>query len=188
MTRVPMGASIADGKFGFPFGPDGRRALRRPSAASCPQGISAELIAEKWGISREDLDALRASAAQQRAARARPTRAASSTRSCRSRSTTDDGDETMTRDEGIRPTRRSRRWPRSSRRSSPKTAWSPPATRRRSPTAPPAVLIMSEEKANELGLTPAGPVPHLRARRRRPGHDAHRPDPGHRRRCSSRPA
>ncbi len=49
-----------------------------------------------------------------------------------------------------------------------------------------AVLIMSEEKANALGLTPAGPLPHLRPGRRRPGHDADRPDPGHRRRCSSR--
>ena len=28
MTRVPMGASIADGKYGFPFGPEGRRPLR----------------------------------------------------------------------------------------------------------------------------------------------------------------
>ena len=56
MTRVPMGASIADGKYGFPFGPKiGARYER--SAASCPQGISAEMIAEKWGISREDMDA-----------------------------------------------------------------------------------------------------------------------------------
>ena len=42
-----------------------------------------------------------------------------------------------------------------------------------------AVLIMSEEKATALGLHPAGAVPRLRPGRRRPGHDAHRPDPGH---------
>ena len=35
MTRVPMGASVARGKYGFPFGPTVERALRRRSAASC---------------------------------------------------------------------------------------------------------------------------------------------------------
>ena len=49
MTRVPMGASVADGKYGFPFGP--MMTGRYPNLV--PQGISAELIAEKWGISRE---------------------------------------------------------------------------------------------------------------------------------------
>ena len=47
MTRVPMGASVADGKYGFPFGP--MMTARYPNLV--PQGISAELIAEKWGIS-----------------------------------------------------------------------------------------------------------------------------------------
>ena len=53
MTRVPMGASVADGKYGFPFGP--MMTGRYPNLV--PQGISAELISEKWGISREDNDA-----------------------------------------------------------------------------------------------------------------------------------
>ena len=35
MTRVPMGASMVDGKFGFPFGPKVERALRADRAASC---------------------------------------------------------------------------------------------------------------------------------------------------------
>src|SRR5215510_14784951 len=53
MTRVPMGASFTPGS--QPFGPkvfaryQGRGGL-------VPQGISAELIAEKWNISREDND------------------------------------------------------------------------------------------------------------------------------------
>ncbi len=47
MTRVPMGASVADGKYGFPFGP--MMTGRYPNLV--PQGISAELISEKWGIS-----------------------------------------------------------------------------------------------------------------------------------------
>jgi acetyl-CoA acetyltransferase family protein len=55
MTRVPMGASIAEGKYGFPFGP--RVGARYAGAGGLvPQGISAEMIAEKWNLSREDLD------------------------------------------------------------------------------------------------------------------------------------
>lgn len=56
MTRIPMGSSIADGKYGFPFGP---MVGARYAAAGglVPQGISAELIADKWGISRDDMDA-----------------------------------------------------------------------------------------------------------------------------------
>ncbi len=56
MTRVPMGASMLDGKFGFPFGP--RLGARYASEGGLvPQGISAELIADAWGLTREDLDA-----------------------------------------------------------------------------------------------------------------------------------
>ena len=58
MTRVPMGASMADGKFGYPFGPK-IGARYADQGGLVPQGISAELIADKWGISREDMDALR---------------------------------------------------------------------------------------------------------------------------------
>ncbi len=55
MTRVPMGASMADGKFGFPFGP-AVGARYAPEGGLVPQGISAELIADKWGLTRDDLD------------------------------------------------------------------------------------------------------------------------------------
>jgi acetyl-CoA acetyltransferase family protein len=56
MTRVPMGSSVADGKYGFPFGPMvGARYAN--VGGLVPQGISAELIADKWGISRDDMDA-----------------------------------------------------------------------------------------------------------------------------------
>ncbi|MGH9259175.1 MAG: beta-ketoacyl synthase N-terminal-like domain-containing protein, partial [Acidimicrobiales bacterium] len=51
MSQVPMGASVGDGKFGFPFGP--RVGLRYADVGGLvPQGISAELIADKWGLSR----------------------------------------------------------------------------------------------------------------------------------------
>ncbi|MCE9621335.1 MAG: thiolase family protein [Actinomycetia bacterium] len=63
MTRVPMGASMADGKFGFPFGP-AVSARYAPEGGLVPQGISAELIADKWGLSRDDLDAFGARSQQ----------------------------------------------------------------------------------------------------------------------------
>jgi acetyl-CoA acyltransferase len=68
MTRVPMGASMAEGKFGFPFGPK-IGARYADQGGLVPQGISAELIADKWGISREDMDRFGAQS-QQRAQRA----------------------------------------------------------------------------------------------------------------------
>jgi acetyl-CoA acetyltransferase family protein len=55
MSRVPMGSSLADGKYGFPFGPK-VGARYESEGGLVPQGISAELIADKWGISREDMD------------------------------------------------------------------------------------------------------------------------------------
>jgi acetyl-CoA acyltransferase len=57
MTRVPMGSAMADGKFGFPFGPK-VGARYAPAGGLVPQGISAELIADKWGITREEMDQL----------------------------------------------------------------------------------------------------------------------------------
>jgi acetyl-CoA acyltransferase len=51
MTRVAMGSS-ASGP-GFPFSD---RLLARYEGGLVPQGISAEIIAERWDLSREDLD------------------------------------------------------------------------------------------------------------------------------------
>src|SRR6201994_2141790 len=55
MSLVPMGASIGQG-VGLPFGPlvEERYA---PVGGLVPQGISAEMIADEWGLTREDLDA-----------------------------------------------------------------------------------------------------------------------------------
>jgi acetyl-CoA acyltransferase len=68
MSLVPMGASFGQG-VGFPFGP---RVEQRYAEAGglIPQGLSAELIAEEWSLSREEIDAFSARS-QQRAARAR---------------------------------------------------------------------------------------------------------------------
>ncbi|MDQ2727387.1 MAG: steroid 3-ketoacyl-CoA thiolase, partial [Actinomycetota bacterium] len=67
MSLVPMGASIGSG-IGFPFGP--QVGLRyEPIGGLVPQGISAEMIADRWDLSREDLDRFGA-LSQQRAQRA----------------------------------------------------------------------------------------------------------------------
>ena len=54
MGRVPMGAAVAHpDEFGVPYPPE---LMERYELV--PQGISAELIATKWGISREEQDEL----------------------------------------------------------------------------------------------------------------------------------
>jgi acetyl-CoA acyltransferase len=53
MTRVPMGSSAANGP-GKPFGP---AMMRRYNNARFNQGISAEMMAERWGLDRVSLDA-----------------------------------------------------------------------------------------------------------------------------------
>jgi len=59
MSRVPMGASIASGP-GAPFGPAMTRRYQEADlygkGGLVSQGISAEIIAEKWGITRRELD------------------------------------------------------------------------------------------------------------------------------------
>ncbi len=52
MTRVPLGATMTQGP-GIPFGP---RMLERYDNGLVPQGISAEMIAERWAITREQVD------------------------------------------------------------------------------------------------------------------------------------
>ena len=54
MSRTPMGSSVVR-ELGFPFGP---RAMGRYTERGglVSQGEGAELIAEQWGLSREDLD------------------------------------------------------------------------------------------------------------------------------------
>ena len=68
MTRIPMGSSTADGRYGFPFGPSvsARYAER---GGLVPQGEAAEMIADRWDISREEMDEY-GLLSQQRASRA----------------------------------------------------------------------------------------------------------------------
>jgi acetyl-CoA acyltransferase len=145
MTRVPMGASVLPGS--NPFGT--KMPVRYPNLV--PQGISAELIAEKWGISREENDAFSVES-HLRAARA--TEEGRFDREIVSvKVTTDDGEETMTTDEGIRPNSSSETLAKL------KPAFKPDgvitaANSSQITDGAAAVLIMSEDKAKELGLTP----------------------------------
>jgi acetyl-CoA acyltransferase len=67
MTRTPMGASIVQG-MGFPFPQE--QLDRYAETGLPPQGIGADMIAAEYDITREDLDAFGATS-QQRAAIAR---------------------------------------------------------------------------------------------------------------------
>jgi acetyl-CoA acetyltransferase family protein len=149
MTRVPMGASMADGKFGYPFGPK-VGARYADQGGLVPQGISAELIADKWNVSREDMDAFGAQS-QQRAARATaegrfereilPVLGA-------------DG-AMMTTDEGLRETTvESLGKLKPSFRPEEEGGRVTAGNSSQITDGSSALLIMSEEKAAELGLTP----------------------------------
>jgi acetyl-CoA acyltransferase len=52
MSRVPMGVTASQGP-GFPFS---QRLMDRYEGGLVPQGVSAEIIAERWGLSRRQLD------------------------------------------------------------------------------------------------------------------------------------
>jgi acetyl-CoA acyltransferase len=67
MTRTPMGSSIVQG-MGFPFPEE--QLQRYADTGLPPQGIGAEMIADEYGLTREDLDAFGARS-QQRAVVAR---------------------------------------------------------------------------------------------------------------------
>ena len=66
MTKVPMGASVVQG-MDFPFTES--MGERYKETGLPPQGIGADMIADQWGISRQDLDAFGA-LSQQRAEQA----------------------------------------------------------------------------------------------------------------------
>jgi acetyl-CoA acyltransferase len=69
MSRIPMGASYVQGQLGAPWPPEVLEAFPDPGLQN--QGLAAEEIARRWGISREDADAFgvtsqsRAAAAQE---------------------------------------------------------------------------------------------------------------------------
>ncbi|MEO6124839.1 MAG: thiolase family protein [Ilumatobacteraceae bacterium] len=149
MTRVPMGASFMDGKFGFPFGPV-LGARYAAAGGLVPQGISAELIADQWGIGREAMDEFSLSS------HIRATRA---TREGRFEHqiipVRDAGGKLMTIDEGPRETTlESLSALKPAFRSLDEGGRVTAGNSSQISDGAAAVLIMSEAKADELGLTP----------------------------------
>ena len=69
MTRTPMGSSVVK-ELGFPF----PKSMfdRYPETGLPPQGIGAEMIADEYGLTREDLDAFGAESQQRGASRQLP--------------------------------------------------------------------------------------------------------------------
>ncbi len=148
MTRVPMGINMQQGP-GLPFGPEMNK---RYDDGIVPQGISAELIAEQWDITREEIDQLALDSHQ---------RASQATEEGRFDReivpiATKNGDgttEMMTRDEGIRSTTTLEAL--AGLRTVFKEDGIVTAGNSSQITdGAAAVLVMSEEKAKELGLTP----------------------------------
>src|SRR3954468_21892814 len=160
MSTTPMGASITPGS--IPFGPS---VLERYAAAGglVPQGISAELIADKWGLSREDLDRF---GAQSQARALQATEEGRFQNEIvpvkgklwdREKNEVVGLDELVTRDEGIRPGTTVETL------ANLKPAFKPDGkvtagNSSQITDGASAVLIMSEEKANALGLKPRARV------------------------------
>jgi len=162
MTTTPMGASITPGS--IPFGPAVMERYKDVEYIAglkglVPQGISAEIIAEKWNISREDLDAYGARS-QQRAAQARdegrfdneivPVKGKLWDKE---KGEVVELDEMVTADEGIREGTTAETL------ANLKPAFLPTGrvtagNSSQITDGASAVLIMSEEKANALGLKP----------------------------------
>ena len=162
MTTTPMGASMTPGSIPF-----GHEALARYADVEyiegwkglIPQGVSAEIIANKWDLSREDLDQIGLES-QQLAAVARdegrfdneiiPVKVKKLDKE--TGELIDTGDEMATQDEGIRDST-----PESLANLKPAFLPDGKITAGNSSQicdGASAVLIMSEEKAKELGLKP----------------------------------
>jgi len=155
MSTTPMGASIIPGS--IPFGP---KVMERYSDVGglVPQGISAELIADKWGLSREDLDQFGLRSQQLAAQATKEGRFQNEILPVKGRLYDREAnkvvelDEMVSVDEGIRDSS-------IEALANLKPAFKPDGkvtagNSSQITDGSAAVLIMSEEKANELGLTP----------------------------------
>jgi acetyl-CoA acyltransferase len=153
MTRTPMGSSVVR-ELGYPFGP---RMMARyaEKGGLVGQGIGAEMIADQWGISREELDAFSVQS-HQRAARA----------TAEGRFENEiipvairddeghDTEELLTADEGIRPDSTVETLAKLKPAFKPEGGKITAGNSSQITDGASAVLIMSEEKASALGLRP----------------------------------
>jgi acetyl-CoA acyltransferase len=153
MSTVPMGASSKPKEFGAPASPRYKDRYRDDAGKVrlVPQGVSAELIAQQWGIDRGESDAFSVES-HHRAARAQaegrydrelvPVEA-----------TTDDGPVTVRRDEGVRPDSSLETLGRLKPAFLEDGIVTPGSSSQITDGAS-AALLMSEERAEQLGLTP----------------------------------
>jgi len=153
MTRTPMGSSVVR-ELGYPFGP---RMMARyaEKGGLVSQGIGAEMIADQWGISREELDAFSVRS-HQRAARATAEgRFENEITPVAIRD--DEGHDTeeqLTADEGIRPDSTVETLAKLKPAFKPEGGKITAGNSSQITDGASAVLIMSEEKASALGLRP----------------------------------
>jgi acetyl-CoA acyltransferase len=155
MTQNPMGSSMTPGSIPF-----GHYALARyTDPGLVPQGIGAEMIADKWGITREDLDRFGAES-QRRAVVAteegrfeREIVGIKEKRLDKETGNIVDGTDLVLRDEGIRPETTVETLANLKPAFKPDGKITAGSSSQISDGAS-AALIMSEEKAKELGLTP----------------------------------
>ena len=148
MTRIPMGITMQQGP-GLPFGP---KMNERYDHGLVPQGMSAELIAEQWGVTRAEADQI-ALDSHQRAERA-TTEGRFETELLPIEVKNDAGSfEMMTSDEGIRPTSTLEALAKLNpvfKEDGIVTA----GNSSQITDGAAALLVMSEGKAREMGFTP----------------------------------
>jgi acetyl-CoA acyltransferase len=153
MTRTPMGSSVVR-ELGYPFGP---RMMNRykPKGGLVGQGIGAEMIADQWDISREQLDAFSVQS-HRRAARATAEGRFDNEIipvSIRDDEGNDTADQ-LTADEGIRADSTVEALAKLKPAFKPEDGKITAGNSSQITDGSSAVLIMSEEKASELGLRP----------------------------------
>ena len=145
MSRVPMGSSVAGAD---PFGP---RFAARYDGARPNQGVGAEMMAERWGLSRADLDEYSVGSHEKAAA----ARAEGRILGQIAPVTTADG--VVSEDEGIRP------GSSVASLAALKTVFKPDGVitagnASQISDGAAALLMTTSEKARELGLTPIARV------------------------------
>ncbi|HWJ97451.1 MAG TPA: thiolase family protein [Acidimicrobiales bacterium] len=161
MSTTPMGASVTPGS--FPMGP---KVMERyaPRGGVVMQGTSAELIAQKWGISREDMDAFAVESHKRAAAATAEGRfeneiiPVAEKRFDRETSQVIETGELVTADEGIRPDSSLESLAKLKPAFDPENGQVTAANSSQITDGASAVLIMSEDKAKELGLKPRAKV------------------------------
>jgi acetyl-CoA acyltransferase len=153
MTHTPMGSSVVR-EFGFPFGP---RMMKRyePRGGLASQGIGAEMVADQWDLSREDLDTY---AVRSHRLAAQATAEGRFEREIVPVAVKDDAgndtDELVTADEGIRPDSSVEVLAGLKAAFKPDGGKITAGNSSQITDGSAAVLIMSEEKAAALGYTP----------------------------------